>query len=69
MSEQPDVIRQLHGVLEALQQEWKGMQIAGRAWSPEERRRSDQISRAAHKLREGLEILITEVLPTEKSRA
>ncbi len=66
MSEKPDVIKQLGGVIDALEQEWNGLQIMGRGLSPEERRWSDQISGALPKLREGLEILTTEALSEDK---
>lgn len=69
MSEKLDVIQQLRGVIEALQQERNRLQIMGRGLSPEERRRSDQISNGLPKLREGLEILTTEAVSEEKSGA
>ncbi len=67
MSEKPGVIQQLRGVIGALEQEGNGLLIMGRGLSPEERRRSDHISKALPKLREGLEILTTEPLSEDKS--
>ncbi len=44
MSDKPDVLQQLGGVIEALQQEWNGLQIMGRGLLPVEQARNDQLS-------------------------
>ncbi len=66
MSNEPDTIRQLKSIIDTLHGEWTQMQIMGRGLSPEERRRSDQISKALPKLREALEVLAPEAVAEEK---
>ena len=63
MTEQNDVNETLKGLIDKLNGEWVGMQKLGRALSPEELHRCDQISNALPLLRDGQEILSGDTIP------
>ena len=63
MNAQKDVNETLKTVIDTLNGEWIGLQKLGRALSPEELHRCDQISNALPLLRNALDVLTADAVP------
>ena len=63
MTESQNVNETLKSIIDTLNGEWIGMQKLGRALSPEELHRCDQISNALPLLRDTLELLTAKAVP------